>query len=244
MGAFETLMGIHGVGPAKARALIAEGITSIAELRAAVAKKPKLLTAAQTLGLKFYEDGLQRIPRAEMVEHETRLIRHVLPSQMPGMLVGSYRRGAADSGDIDLLITYKESYGEAAAIAWLGELIESMNVAGYIVGTLSSGPKKWMGYVCLEGKPVRRLDILLTPPAEFPYAVLYFTGSDKFNIAFRRHCTTIGYTLNEHTLTPLAGKPVAPPMKSEEDIFAFVGLKYVPPTERVDGKQILPVAAA
>jgi DNA polymerase/3'-5' exonuclease PolX len=144
------------------------------------------------------------------------------------------------SGDIDLLVTYKESYGEASAIGSLGAIIESLTVSGYIVGTLVSGPKKYMGYVRLAPTlPARRLDILLTPPTEFPYAVLYFTGSDKFNIAFRRHCLTLGYTLNEHTLTPTKdGVPAVPPMSSEEDIFAFVGLKYVPPTERVDGRQI------
>jgi DNA polymerase/3'-5' exonuclease PolX len=29
-------------------------------------------------------------------------------------------------------------------------------------------------------------------------------------------------------------------MKSEQDIFAFLQLQYVPPQERVDGKQIRP----
>lgn len=240
VGALETLMGIHGIGPAKARTLIAAGIKTIAELRAAASTNKKLLTAAQTMGLKFYEDGIQRIPRAEMVQHEERLVRFVLPPQMPGTIVGSYRRGAANSGDIDLLVTYNESYGEASAIGFLAAIIESLTVSGYIIGTLVSGPKKWMGYVRLASDlPARRLDILLTPPAEFPYAVLYFTGSDKFNIAFRRHCLTLGYTLNEHTLTPTReGVAPVPIMTKEEDIFAFVGLKYVPPTERVDGKQI------
>jgi DNA polymerase/3'-5' exonuclease PolX len=218
------------------------GYRTLDDLRAAVAAQPKLLTAAQKLGLKHYEDARHRIPRAEMAEHE-KFLQHWLPGWMPGMIVGSYRRGAANSGDIDLLLTYKD-HTEAQASGWLGALIESFTVGGYIVDTLVSGPKKWMGYVRLEGHPVRRLDILLTPPAEFPYAVLYFTGSDKFNVAFRKHCLTRGYTLNEHALTPLREGVAAPPvMTREEDIFAFVGLRYVPPTERVDGRQIQPAAA-
>lgn len=112
-----------------------------------------------------------------------------------------------------------------------------------------------MGYVQLPGGTVRRLDLMLTPPSEYAYAILYFTGSDKFNIAFRSHCLTLGYTLNEHALTAkateavggagasaaaAAAKPI-PLLEKEEDIFAFVGLRYVPPNERVDGKQIVKI---
>ena len=83
----------------------------------------------------------------------------------------------------------------------------------------------------------------MTPPDEFPYAILYFTGSDVFNVAFRKHCLTLGYSLNEHTMKPVgdAAKKAVPTMDKEEDIFAFVGLKYVPPTERVNGRQIVAV---
>jgi hypothetical protein len=38
------------------------------------------------------------------------------------------------------------------------------------------------------------------------------------------------------------GGPVIPPMKTEADIFAFLGLKFVAPTARVDGRQIQVVA--
>ena len=51
VGAFEALTAVHGIGPVKARELIASGITSIPELRAAARKDPTLLTDAATLGL-------------------------------------------------------------------------------------------------------------------------------------------------------------------------------------------------
>ena len=240
VGGMETLLKVHGIGPVKARSLLEAGITTIDSLRKAAAVDKKLLTAAQTLGLKYYEDGLARIPRSEMTQHEHSLMS-TLPKMMSGTVVGSYRRGAADSGDIDLLITYKESYGEDNAIKSLYKIIEMYSAAGYIIDTLVSGPKKWMGYVRLsEDTPVRRLDIMLTPPTEYAYAILYFTGSDKFNIGFRKHCQTIGYTLNEHNLKPTqAGVRPIPSMANEEDIFAFAQLRYVKPTERVDGNQIV-----
>ena len=236
---FEVLTGVHGIGPVKARALIASGIKTVAELRAAAASDKELLTGAQILGLKYYEDGIQRIPRAEMAAHETQLLS-VIPAGMTGTIVGSYRRGAPNSGDVDMLVTYNEAMTEKAASAFFKGMVAELTRRGYIIDKLAGGGKKWMGYIRLSADSVaRRLDLLLTPPAEYAYGLLYFTGSDKFNVAFRRHCLDIGYTLNEHTMTPTGGKAAAPSMKGEEDIFRFVGLKFVPPVERVDGKQIV-----
>ena len=243
--AYKALEAIHGVGPVKAKALMEAGYTTVEALRAAVAKTPGLLNKAQTLGLVHYEAGVQRIPRAEMAAHEAILIPLCAEHGLTGTLVGSYRRGAANSGDIDVLLQ-----GGLDAEVRFATLVASLG--GYVVGTLTAGRTKWMGYVRLPGGTARRLDLMLTPPNEYAYAILYFTGSDKFNVAFRSHCLTLGYSLNEHTLSvkPIeavggAGSgaggpppPLPPPMKSEEDIFAFVGLSYVPPTGRVDSAQI------
>ena len=95
----------------------------------------------------------------------------------------------------------------------------------------------------------RRLDLLVTPEAEYAYAILYFTGSDLFNVAMRKYALTKGYSLNEHTLTPTAGQaqgqtqtqtqPQPPPMKTEKDIFDFLGLVYVEPEKRLGEAQIV-----
>ena len=238
--AMDTLLAVHGIGPVKARALIADGITDIESLRKAASEKPDLLTDAQTLGLKYYEAGIQRIPRAEMVAHEAGLLS-LLPNGLTGTIVGSYRRGAANSGDVDMLVTYDPATSEKDAQKLFKGLVSGLDRA-YTTDKLAGGAKKWMGYVRVGESTPRRLDLLLTPPEEYAYAILYFTGSDKFNVAFRRHCLDKGYSLNEHTLSvKREGVPVPPPMTTEADIFAFVGLKYILPTERVDGKQIIPV---
>jgi len=245
VGGMTELLAIHGIGPAKARTLLESGITSLATLRAAVAKNPKLLTKAQTLGMKYAEDAAKRIPRAELVEHEKVLLRGFgSAGGLDGTIVGSYRRGAATSGDIDVLIRYRDGMTPAAAETAFHDYVSKLERSGYIIDKLVSGDKKWMGYVRLGADGMaRRLDLLLTPPEQFAYALLYFTGSDVFNVAFRKHCLTLGYTLNEHEMKPLptagAGLAAVPPMAREEDIFAFVGLKYVAPTERVNGRQIV-----
>jgi DNA polymerase/3'-5' exonuclease PolX len=94
-----------------------------------------------------------------------------------------------------------------------------------------------------KGK-ARRLDLLMTPDEEYAYAILYFTGSDRFNVAFRQYALDKGYTLNEHTLTPIKeGVKEVPYMKTEQDIFKFLGLRYIAPAYRVDGNQIIQVKA-
>ena len=246
LGAFEILTSIHGIGPVKARELIGAGITTVAGLRAAARADRDLLTEAQTLGLKYYEDGILRIPRAEMERHEATLLE-ALPAPLFGKIVGSYRREAESSGDVDMLVSYPETMSDKDAQALFRGFVGELEGSGYIEAKLAGGGKKWMGYVRLPGGAgtgahARRLDLLLTPPDEFAYALLYFTGSDKFNVAFRRWCLDRGYSLNEHTLTPVtAGKPAPPPMKTERDIFRWAGLKFVQPSLRLDATSLKPL---
>lgn len=239
VGGMEVLLRVHGIGPVKARELMKAGIHTIAGLREAAEANPALLTDAQTLGLRFYEAGLQRIPRAEMLAHEATL-QTITPPALTGTIVGSFRRGAADSGDVDMLLTYNGAVTAKAASAAFAQFITRLRDVYEVVEVLATGAKKWMGYVGLRGGTPRRLDLLLTPPTEFPFALLYFTGSDKFNVAFRRHCLDRGYSLNEHGFKQVADAAAAvPAMTTEADIFAFVGLMFVPPTERVGVEQIV-----
>jgi DNA polymerase beta len=233
LDAFESLQGIHGVGPVKAKDLIASGIRSIADLRAALEKDPKVLNEVQKMGLKYYEDSQERIPRSEMEMHEKRVLAD-LDDSFQAIVVGSYRRGLADSGDIDVLMTLPSSMTEAKQKELFIATVDGLKEKGYIVDTLAQGPKKFLGYVKVSPtSKARRLDLLMTPPNEFAYAILYFTGSQNFNVAFRRHAQDKGYTINEHEMKPTREGVVAvPPMKTEKDIFDFLGLEYVEPKDR------------
>ena len=64
---------IYGVGPKKAKELVEKGITSIAQLR----EKQDLLNDVQKVGLRYYEDVLKRIPRAEIEEYN-KIIKKIL----------------------------------------------------------------------------------------------------------------------------------------------------------------------
>jgi DNA polymerase beta len=238
IGALDQLQQVYGIGPAKAKALVEAGIRSVADLRRAVKQDPALLHEKQTIGLKYYEELLERIPREEMLVHQD-ILKHYLKD---AELVGSFRRGAATSGDIDVLIRIPAGTGAKAVKTKLHTWVQQLIDAGYIHEVLALGEHKCMAICRVEESGVaRRLDLLMTPEEEYAYSLLYFTGSDRFNVAFRQHALTCGYTLNEHRLTPLQKLPVLPfppRMKTEQDIFAFLQLQYVSPQERVDGKQI------
>ncbi len=239
--AFKTLQGVHGIGPKKAIQLIAANIKTIEQLRAASEANDKLLTAAQKLGLKYYEDALLRIPRAEMTEHEMTILPG-LDERFKGTVVGSYRRGAASSGDIDVLLTLPDTMTKKEQGDLFLHMIQLFKEVDYIVDTLSSGPTKFLGYCQLEGKPVRRLDLLMIPKSEYACAILYFTGSQQFNVAFRSYAIEKGYTLNEHRLEATKqGVPAVPVFTTEKDIFDFLGLQYVEPTERRDASDVKPL---
>ena len=243
LDSLDILQGIHGVGPVKAKQLVeTKGIKTIAELRTALQKDSSLLNEVQIMGLKYYEDAILRIPRQEMVMHET-LILNALDPRFTGAVVGSYRRGATDSGDIDVLLMLPGVMSKKEQGELFLETIQMLKDTEYIVDTLAQGPKKFLGYVRLEeGYKARRLDLLMTPQEEFAYAILYFTGSQNFNVAFRRYAQEKGYTINEHTMKPVKeGVPSVPPMKTEEDIFAFLGLEYKSPEERIGAASVIPL---
>jgi DNA polymerase beta len=244
IAALDALQHIYGVGPAKAKELVDSGITSIAQLRDEVKKNPKLLNDKQKIGLQYYEDLLERIPRQEMEEHQE-LLQFLLPEDMKNYdmdIVGSFRREAATSGDIDVLIRIPEGTNAQVAKQNLANYVKNLKDNGYIEEILALGEHKCMAISRIPNGKARRLDLLLTPDEEYAYAILYFTGSDKFNVAFRQHALQKGYTLNEHALKPIReGVRPVPYMKSEKDIFQFLGLRYVEPSQRVDGNQIQPI---
>jgi len=243
--AYQALLNVYGIGPVKAKKFVEDGVDSIEELRSRAAEDDGLLTAAQKLGLQYYEDSIERIERAEIDQHAAVLQKaFVTAAGLQMQIVGSYRRGAANSGDIDVLITASPGQTKKDAAAAFKKAVDGLIQGGYILGVLARGPTKTLAFAGVAAAnglktPGRRLDLLLTDPEEFPYAILYFTGSDQFNIAMRRWALDQGYTMNEHTMTPTSGDISAPPpMKCERDIFDYLGLAWVEPTERCDGTQI------
>lgn len=236
---------IYGVGPKKAQELVNAGIKTIDELKV---RQNELLNDIQKLGLKYYEEIQERIPRLEIEEFE-KIFKSIFSQSANGFpdakfeIVGSYRRGAQNSGDIDVIIT-----GRTGAVykAFVDELVKT----GIILEILSRGQSKTLVIAKLpgitEGKEhiARRVDFLYAPPDEFAFAILYFTGSKIFNTVMRQYGLDKGYTFNEHGIYKLENKKkgakVDKEFKTEKDIFDFLGLQFKTPIERRDGRAVIP----
>ena len=216
---FQDLLKIYGVGPKKANDLInIHKISSINDLRLKSENDSSILTNSQKIGLRFYEDLLERIPRSEMLKHQ-KIIKK-------GEIVGSFRRKEPSSGDIDVMLCMDTDE--------FNEFIDNLVHRNYIKYVLASGDKKMLGICSLNNSSKhRRIDLIRNTDDEYPFMKLYFTGSAKFNVAFRQHCLTKGLSLNEHGFTP----PVKG-LKTEKDIFKYVGLEYVEPENRIDEKSL------
>jgi DNA polymerase/3'-5' exonuclease PolX len=234
----DMFMKIYGVGPVKARELVEKHkMKSLEDLR----NHPELLNDKQKIGLKYVEDLMLRIPRLEMLEHEKLLLTRMkaVHKDFEGQIVGSFRRGAKDSGDIDVLMRLPDKYDTVVATELFAKYCTELQNMGYITDILALGPKKCMGVCRLENGKARRIDLLLTPTHEYAFALLYFTGSDKYNVAMRKHALEKGYTMNEHGMKPIKENvPEVPVMKEERDIFNFLEYPYSSPSQR-DGKKIV-----
>ena len=231
------LTDVYGIGPKKAEELVKVGIKTIADLRS---RQDELLNDIQKIGLKYYEDILQRIPRQEIEEYKGLFmssaesiskIAAIKNDDFSFEIVGSYRRGAQDSGDIDVIITGKSGL-------FYKELIDELIKKKIILHVLSRGPSKTLVIAKLPNKGVaRRVDFLYTPPNEYAFAILYFTGSKVFNTVMRQKALDQGYTLNEHGISYLTadkkkGELVAQSFPTEKSIFDFLGMPYRAPVDR------------
>lgn len=242
------LTGVYGIGPKKAAQLVESGITTIAQLRKV---QKEVLNDKQIIGLKYYEDVLERIPRSE-IDQYNKVLNKTLTQTLSTYgfekddcryeIVGSFRRGAVDSGDIDIIIT---SNTIQTFILWIDLLIKSK----VILEVLSRGPSKCLVMAQIPGSSVvRRVDFLYCLPEEFAFSILYFTGSKEFNTVMRGRALKYDLTLNEHGFHHMVagekGRKVKGPkltkvFKDEKDIFDHLEMGWKEPQERKDGSCVV-----
>eukprot|EP00658_Telonema_sp_P-2_P057009 TRINITY_DN45472_c0_g1_i1.p1 TRINITY_DN45472_c0_g1~~TRINITY_DN45472_c0_g1_i1.p1 ORF type:complete len:123 (-),score=23.90 TRINITY_DN45472_c0_g1_i1:201-569(-) len=95
--------------------------------------------------------------------------------------------------------------------------------------------------------PHRRLDLKVYSQQAYPFALLYFTGSDHFNRSMRYFAKQKGLSLSDQGLKPATRRhgekvwtgeyiPLPPKEQTEKGVFELLGLRYVHPTERGCGK--------
>jgi DNA polymerase/3'-5' exonuclease PolX len=194
--------------------IVKDSIKTITELKKKLKMGHVNMTKSQKISLTYHNDIIKKIPRSEIDKH-VKFIRNIVPTVD---IVGSYRRGSKYSSDIDIVI--REPIASA---------VSKLTEAGYIKAVISSGTKKFSGIVRIT-KIHRHIDIIFTTSRSYPFAMLYFTGSAKFNIIMRLNAKRNGWKLNEYGLWN--GFISIANIKTERDIFNALKIKYVDPENR------------
>lgn len=184
---------------AKTQQKILEGLAFVGQTEDRVR-----IDQALPMALKLME-GLKDLPGVEKIE-----------------LGGSLRRRKETIKDIDILIASDDAE----------PIMDRFVTLPGVVNIVGRGPTKASVMVAAgagTGKVTMNADLRVVSPAQFPYALHYFTGNKDHNIAMRSRAIAQGLKLNEYELAGAKKKVVC---KSEEDVFKALGLDWIPPEMR------------
>ncbi len=128
---------IWGVGDATANEFYRKGYRDLDDV---VEYEWGALSRVQQIGVKYFDEFLIKIPRAEVEAIGNVILAHAAKLR-PGyqmVIVGGYRRGKEQSGDVDVILSHPEA---DATDDFVGRIIVSLEKAKYITHTLTLSTK-------------------------------------------------------------------------------------------------------
>lgn len=233
------LLRVPDLGPGRVARLYRElGVASIAELRAAVAEGRvrglkgfgAKLEERLAQGLAAMGDEAPRVLLGQALAAAEELIaqlRRAAPGLADVAYAGSLRRARPTIGDIDLLAAAEDMAAVTAAFTALPMAAE----------TIAAGEVK--ASVRLQNG--LRADLLVVAPRRWGSALQHFTGSREHNIHFRRIAQERGLTFSEQGFAREGGDLIE--CATEEEVYATLGLPWIPPELREDAGEIEAAAA-
>lgn len=221
------LTAIPGLGPKRARVLHDRlGVDTVEDLaRAAAAGKVRTLPRFGEALEKRLLQSLRAAPAAGQARQRLATVEETVTGllgflrRVPGVTqaaaAGSYRRRRETVGDIDLLAIAPEGQAVADAFAAHEDVARVLGKGSTrVTVVLESG---------------LQVDLRIVPEESYGAALLYFTGSKEHNIALRKLGQAAGLKINEYGVfrgeRRIAGR-------TEEDVYASVGLPYIEPELR------------
>jgi DNA polymerase (family 10) len=228
------LLKLPGMGP-KTVALFwsAAQVSSIDQLAAAIdagdlASLPRMGAKQVEKLRKGIEDyrrsaGRYRIDVAEDAAHRISAYLLAFPGIERVTPAGSLRRGRETAGDLDLLVT-----GPACAPEHTSAAVEYVAAYPGIHDLIAKGENK-VSFHLHDGLQV---DVRLLPSASYGAALQYFTGSKAHNVSLRQRALKMGYTLSEWSLARLDDESIVVAAATEEEIYAALGMDWMPPELR------------
>ncbi|MCS6834460.1 MAG: DNA polymerase/3'-5' exonuclease PolX [Anaerolineae bacterium] len=235
------VMRINGVGPKKAKLFWEQlQIVDVESLeQAARAGKLRDLTGMgvkseqkilEGIAALSRQGGRMPIGKARPAAERMLALLMSLPQAQRGAIAGSIRRGKITIGDVDLLIASDEPE----------PLMNAFVRAPEVERVLGQGPTKSSVELAIG----LQMDLRVVPLAQWGTALQYFTGSKDHNVKLRQIALDKGYSLNEFAFSPVDAQgnllPDAPKVTcaTEEEVYAFLGLPYIPPELREDAGEI------
>ena len=231
----DQLLSITGVGMVRAKEWLALGIRTIEDVRKAVKNHVITINHHIAIGIQYYEDLRQPIPRKEIDNFQEKIkkVLFTINHSFIFEICGSYRRGALQSGDIDILISHPSYMTDIHKEHFLEKMVQACIQEKIIINEITSkGSTKFMG-ICQYSKKhtARRIDIRVVNYNAFYATLIYFTGNKEFNLYLRKKAIEQKYRLNEYGLIDLqTGTTLF--LKSEHDLFDQLHIPYVAPEDR------------
>jgi DNA polymerase (family 10) len=230
--ALDEIVGVEGVGPKKARVLFEQlGIKTLEELEAAA--KNHRIAPLFGFGAKTEQNILQAIEflkgsKGRFLLGEILPIAHQVLDQLQRLpevqradTAGSVRRRKETIGDVDFLVI---STNPTKVMDWFVSQPGVVKVWGH--GPTKSSVRLKEGF---------DMDIRVIPPESYGAALQYFTGSKDHNIALRKIAIDKGFKLSEYGLFQ-GEKLIA--AQTEEEVYAKLGMPWIPPELREDRGEI------
>ncbi|MCO6007901.1 DNA polymerase/3'-5' exonuclease PolX [Actinoallomurus purpureus] len=226
------LTAIPTLGPKKAMVLYEElGISSVEQLAEAI--PAGRLNGLKGFGAKTEENilhGIELMRHAgerALVDLATDLAEEIVAALSPlagrCAYAGSLRRCRETVGDIDILATADDS----------GPLMAAFIALPFVTEVIGSGETK-TSVRTVKGLQV---DLRVVPPEAWGAALQYFTGSKAHNVRTREIAVRAGLKLSEYGLFSVeTGELIV--SATEEDVYARLGLPWIPPPLREDEGEI------
>ncbi|MFF4563856.1 DNA polymerase/3'-5' exonuclease PolX [Streptomyces sp. NPDC001435] len=228
------LTAIPTLGPRKALLLYEElGISSVDELTEAI--HAERLRDLKGFGPRTEENILHGIELLHSAGDRVLLdVAMDLAEEITGALAevtgcrrcayaGSLRRVRETIGDIDILATAEDS----------ASLMRAFTELPYVTEVIAHGGTK----TSIRTTKGLSVDLRVVPPDSWGAALQYFTGSKAHNIRTRELAVHQGLKLSEYGLFDAeSGEKIV--SETEEDVYARLGLPWIPPTLREDRGEI------
>jgi len=227
---------IHGIGYKLAYKLVMQyNVKDIDDLKKKYDEGKIKLPNNVIIGLNYLHKIENEIPR-NVLDHVNLFLRDIctnLDINMGFQMCGSYRRMKSYSGDIDILIYNNNLITKDDVIKsnLLTKFIDKLIKQKFIVDSLTSHDTNtlYMG-ICKYENLYMRIDIRIISLESKYTAIMYFTGSKKFNQRMRSKAIKLGYKLNEYGLFN-GNKKIN--IQSEDDIFNALNEEYINPEMRI-----------